>query len=104
MALAEFTSDAQDFAYLKAKLTPETNATIVAWIRQGYRRALRRYEGIDLYTLGTSFFELVGKRVDALLGCDQLAYGDKVRVSLNPQQHGVSLKVNGRCAYDCGYL
>ena len=85
-------------------LTPAMRATYQAWIRDGYRRALRRYDGVDLYGLGNKFFKKVEKTLDALLRCGDLSEGDKIRVSLHPRTFDMGLKVNGTCAYDLGYV
>lgn len=85
-------------------LTPAMRATYQAWIRDGYRRALKRYDGVDLYRLGNRFFKEVQKTLDALLHCGSLSEGDKIRVSLHPRTFDIGLKVNGNCAYDFGYV
>jgi hypothetical protein len=77
---------------------------LVAWTRQGYRKAQRRYRGIDLYTLGNILFDRVAKQVDKLLASEYLNLGDRVRVSLSPRAASVGLRVNGDCAYEHGYL
>jgi hypothetical protein len=87
-----------------AILTAALEATLVAWIRQGYRRALKRYEQVDLYRLGNTFFKQIEKCLDALLRSEFLAIGDQVRVALDPRNWDIRVKVNGRCAQELGYL
>jgi hypothetical protein len=85
-------------------LTPTMRATYQAWMRDGYRRALRRYEGVDLYGLGNKFFKKIQRTLDGLLNSGSLSEGDEIRVSLHPRTFDIGLKVNGNCAYDFGYV
>jgi hypothetical protein len=85
-------------------LTASMRSTYQAWMRDGYRRALKRYDGIDMYGLGGRFFRKIEKTLDTLLGSGYLLEGDQVRVSLHPRTFEIGLKVNGRCAYELDYV
>lgn len=102
-ARKELLHDEPDDDFLKL-LTVELQTTMIAWIRQGYRKAVKRYDGVDLYTLGTHFFKKVTTKIDSLLSSENLHLGDRVRVSLYPQSDRVAISVNGYCAYDFGYI
>lgn len=103
-ARSEWASQGTEPSSYEHLLTPVMRATYQAWMRNGYRRALRRYEGVDLYGLGNRFFKQVQKTLDELLRCDNLSEGDEIRVSLHPRTFSMGLKVNGNCAYDFGYV
>lgn len=85
-------------------LTDTLQATLVAWIRQGYRRALRRYDRLDLYQLGNAFFSKIGNKLEQLLDSEFLTEGDRIRISLHPRTARIGVRVNGICAQAAGYL
>lgn len=85
-------------------LTEELQETLLAWVRQGYRRALKRYAGVDLYRLGNSFFKQIEKCLDALTRSETLDVGDTVRIALHPHDFKIGVRVNGNCAYERGYI
>ena len=92
----------------REELEPEgaerMKGAFVAWIRRGYRRTVKRFRHYDLYTIGIDLFDRVTKDVTRLCRSEMLAYGDRVRIGLDLQRALVSIKVNGHCAYDFGYL
>jgi hypothetical protein len=57
---------------------------VIAWILFGYRKAVRRYAETDPYWVGGQLFASIAKQVDALLRCELLVPGARVRVSAPP--------------------
>lgn len=84
-------------------LTPALRGTYQAWMRDGYRRALKRYDGVDLYGLGNRFFKKIESTLNKLLNSGHLSEGDEIRVSLHPRSFEIGLKVNGICAHHYEY-
>lgn len=66
-----------------------------SWVRRGYRRAVRRFEGIDTYWVSDVMFPRVGRALDKLIESDVLAEGDKIGVSLNLRELAFYVRVNG---------
>lgn len=67
-------------------LTEQAEAGFIAWIRRGYRRALKRYGDTDYYTVGSDLFDAIAKRVDKVLASGHLWSGARVRLSVDPMQ------------------
>lgn len=61
-------------------LTAENKRRALGWLRKGYRRAIRRYAGVDPYEVGRMFTELA-KEIDRKI--PDLCDGDRVTVRIN---------------------
>lgn len=59
---------------------------MMSFVRTGFRKALRRYNGCDLYAVGVNLFGKVEKMIDKLLGSETLWEGAKVRVSIDARR------------------
>lgn len=75
---------------------PQSRDTVKAWLRKGYRRALRRYDGLDLYTLGACTFKRLDEFSRRMASSEMLAQGDVVSLSVNVRTLALSARVNGR--------
>lgn len=100
----EFADDEANTQAAAQCVTPAMQETLVSWLRSGYRKTLKRYEGSDLHTVGMYFYEHVASRAEELLRSEFLRIGDRIRVSLHPRKCELGIRVNGRCAYAAGYL
>lgn len=72
---------------------------VIGYLRRGYRKTLRRFEGCDLYTLGNSLFKKLNSASKRLVESELLQLGDQVRVLVDPRNASVRFKVNGH-AFD----
>lgn len=73
----------------------ELNASVLPWIRCGYRRALLRYSRMDHYFIGTSLFKKLNKFSSELVSSGYLKEGDTVSISVNPRNGMISARING---------
>jgi hypothetical protein len=78
---------------IEAYKSPDVPAAFVAWIRRGYRRALKRFAKCDTYTVGLVLFEKIAKAVDRLIDSENLWEGAKVRISAHLRRCEAVIKV-----------
>ncbi len=76
----------------------ELRETVVGYLRRGYRKAMKRFEDCDLYTVGHSLFQRLNKASEELVRSEMLQVGDRVRVLVDARRSAVSFKVNGQPA------
>lgn len=69
--------------------TQSLKCTIVDWMRLGYRKATKRYAGVDLYDLARIYKE-IGKEVDDIFS--DSTEGDEVRISVNMQNMNFTVR------------
>lgn len=66
---------------------------IADWVLAGYQRAVARFACADVYTLGTTLFQDIAKKVDQVVDSGVLAEGDRVRISVDFHQLSVNIRV-----------
>lgn len=82
-------------------LTEQAEAGFIAWIRRGYRRALKRYGDTDYHTVGSHLFDAIAKRVDKVLSSEHLWPNARVRLSVDPMECSFRLSaLDGNRWYD----
>lgn len=87
--------DDQRFAELLQEC-PDLLERTARWIRAGYARTWERFQDVDLYWLGGSFYQQIDKVSKSLVGGEALQYGDKVQFCTNPQEQHLSVRINGK--------
>ncbi|WP_162577720.1 hypothetical protein [Variovorax sp. PBL-H6] len=73
--------------------SPTVQAAFVAWIRRGYRRAMKRFSECDGYTVGMVLFEKIAKAADSLIRSESLWEGARVRISAHLRRCEAVIKV-----------
>lgn len=66
---------------------------VLSWVRKGYRSALVRFEGLDLYTLGVHTFKRINEQSKKMVSSEMLGLGTPVRVSADLHNADVSFFV-----------
>lgn len=66
---------------------------VLSWVRKGYRSALARFEGLDLYTLGVHTFKRINEQSRKMVTSGMVGLGTPVRVSANLHNAEVSFFV-----------
>ena len=84
---------AHDPDYLQELEASGIRAGLEAWIRRGYRRAIRRYAAHDTYDIAHQLFKKVRVMLDLLIK-DYLKDGDDVKVTLDLRKMNVHVRVN----------
>ena len=69
--------------------------TVVALLRRGYRKALRRYESADLYTVGNSVFKRLDEFSRRLVQSEMLPFGARVRINVDVRSGHISASTEG---------
>lgn len=97
MRKREFATETADGAYVPEVLLEQQmlTPTLCALLRLGYRRALKRFEGVDLYTLGNSTFKRLDDYSRRLVQSEMLSIGDRVIINVDVKRAAFSSSVNG---------
>jgi hypothetical protein len=91
--MVEFhTEDTQERTRLKEQLQT-CKVAFRNWVRAGYRKAKTRYRSTCSYEVGIVLFTKIEARVNLLLSNENLIEGERVRISANPQNLAVNVKV-----------
>lgn len=85
---------AHDPDYLEGLEAPDIRAGLEAWMRRGYRQAVRRYAAHDTYDIAHRLFKEVREKLDLLIE-NFLKDGDDVKVTLDLRKMNVHVRVNG---------
>lgn len=78
---------------------PEPQAlalAVIPWLRLGYRKALRRYDGLNLYTVGNHFFNKVDKFSEKLQTSEILEEGTEVTFLVSPRNGSIKAVAYGQ--------
>jgi hypothetical protein len=86
----EFGTDADDDE-LVIFCSDQTGERILGWLRKGYRKAVERYAGVDIYTLAYTVFEEIEGRVNKWLN-SSAEEGMFLDVTVNLDRLSVSLE------------
>lgn len=71
-------------------------AAVVAWLRTGYRKALKRYDGLDLYSIGNRFFNDLDKFSERLDRHENISEGTRITFVVSPRNRTFSAYAHGR--------
>ncbi len=75
-------------------------ASAIGFMREGYRRTLVRFDGCDVYTVGTVVFRDLSRFSERVAKSEMLAEGDVVRFCVTPRSGLISVRINGEDASD----
>lgn len=96
-ALKQLAGEHEDSGVLRVlEECPDLAQRVEQWIRTGYQRTWQRFDGVDLYWLGGTFYRRLDEVSRKLVSSEMLSFGDRVQFVVNAQEQYIGLRVNGQ--------